>query len=244
MKIPEPDKADNQLSYYHKSFNDFLHDFERSGFSRDFDSEGYKLDNSTSFKIIEDLHDDGIANGGDICVDSDGRMKGYCDNIPLSWPGDGRFQKTDEEVRIALYREAIEQARIVLSTYGDLRKSVSYFHVLTTRYTKLPLSLPLYGLRTCAFVSSTSLYPISNAEATHQECFRDEVAKVGKLKQAPLRKFDYAAVCGNVELRFTSPNGSNLKVSDSWNPSCKVSYSSMIVQNLLNLRQRSIIKKV
>jgi hypothetical protein len=244
MKIPEPDQADDGLSYYHKSFDDFLHDFERSGFSRDYHSEGYQLDNSTSLRIIEDLRDDGVVNGDDICVDSNDLMKGHCDNIVLSWPGDERFQKTDQRIRITLYREAMDQARIVFSTYNDIQKSASYFHVLTTRYTTPPLSLPLYGLRTCAFVSSTSLYPISNAEATHQECFRDEVAKVGKLKQAPLRKFDYAAVCGNVQLRFTSPAEGNIKVSDPWNPSCKVRYRSVIVQNLLNLRQRSMIRKV
>jgi hypothetical protein len=224
MRIPDPDQADDGLAYYHKSFDDFLHNFERSGFSQKFIMEGHQLANSTSLRIIEDLRDDGVVKGGDIRINSDGLLKGYCDNISLSWPGDERFQMTDDELRITLYGEVMRLARIFFFTSVDFQKSISCFHALTTRFAVTPVDFPFYRLPECAFVSSFKPYPIFNAELSHQDRFRDELAKLGKLKQVPLQAFDYPAVCGDVELRFTSPTGSGIKVLDPWNTSCEVSF--------------------
>jgi hypothetical protein len=125
MRIPDPDQADDELAYYHKSFDDFLHNFERSWFSHDFFMEAHELDNSTSLRIIDDLRDDGVIKGEDISVDSDGLLKGCCDNISLSWPGDERFQMTDDELRITLYGEAMLLAPILFFAMVDFQKSIS-----------------------------------------------------------------------------------------------------------------------
>jgi hypothetical protein len=242
MKIPEPGKADDPLTYHHESFGDFLHDFKRSGFSHNFHAEGYQLGICTSAKIIEEVCDDGIAGDEDTCVDSRGLMKGHCDNISLSWPGDERFRRTDEEIRIMLYRNAMEHACAMFFAYDDLQKSISCFHALTTRFTIPRKGFPFYQLRDCAFVGSTRLYTISNADAPDcQDRFCHELSSLGKLKQVPLWTFDYGAVCGDVELRFTTPISGNIEVSDPWNMSCQVSLIVLvIVENLLNLKQSSI----
>lgn len=56
-----------------------------------------------------------------------------------------------------------------------------------------------------------------------QDHFRLELVELGKLKQVPLSMFDYAAVCGWIELRFMSPIGMGAQDSDTWNTTCEVS---------------------
>jgi hypothetical protein len=226
MKIPEPNKADDKLSSYHKSFDDFLSDFKRSGVSRDIDSECSQLYNLTSLRIVEELQDssDGVTGGEDIEL-LDGVMKGHYQSISLSWPGDEHFQITNEEMRFQLCRTAIRWIVVSFPTTPSLLKSISCFHALTTHFSTTPFVFPFYKLRECAFVSSNTLHIVSNAQASHQDRFRHELTKLGKLNQVSLRTLDYGAVCADVELRFTSPTGSNLTIPHPWKSSCEVSSS-------------------
>jgi hypothetical protein len=169
MKIPEPHKADDErLEYYHKSFGDFLRDFKRSGLSDDFTAEGRQLCIQSSLRILAEVPDDSEdgANGEDINLGRGGRVKGHCDNISLSWPGDGRFQISDEELRIKLYSSLMGWILANLDSVADYR-TISYFHALTTRFTVPDGSFPFHILRDRAFVSSSRLYPISNSETSH-----------------------------------------------------------------------------
>jgi hypothetical protein len=227
MKIPEPHEADNErLAYYHKSFPDFLGDFERSGHSDDFKAEGRQFCIHSSLRILAEVPDDseGGATGDDISLFMGGRAKGRCDNISLSWPGDARFQVTDEQLRINLYNFLIDWMLTDFSNSNDYRNT-PYFYALTTFFTLASYRFPFYTVRDFAFVNSSMLYPISNAETSHQDNFRDELTKLGKLKQVPLRTLDCAATCGCIDLQFTSPIGIDTGLSDPWNPSCEVSYS-------------------
>jgi hypothetical protein len=60
--------------------------------------------------------------------------------------------------------------------------------------------------------------------------FRDELTKRGRLRQVPLRAFDYSTICGDIELLFVSPTGKNVKVLDPWSLSCEVSYNLVVVR--------------
>jgi hypothetical protein len=233
MKIPEPHKADDErLAYYHKSFGDFLGDFKRSGLSDNFKAEGRQLCIHSSLRILAEVPYDseGGASGEDISVLGGCRAKGRCDTISLSWPGDGRFQMTDEELRIRLYTGLMRWILLKFMPGDNDYRNISFFHALTTRFTVPGTFFRFYKLRYCAFVSSSRLYCISNAETSHQDVFRDELTELGKLKQVPLRTLDYAALCGRIDLRFTSPVGIDIGLSDPWSPSCKVSYSFVFVK--------------
>jgi hypothetical protein len=63
------------------------------------------------------------------------------------------------------------------------------------------------------------------------------------MKRLPLRALDYSAICGLVELRFTSPLECDIKVSDTWNTSCKVRHNSVIAERLLNLNVNSMRRR-
>jgi hypothetical protein len=165
LKIPDPGDADDvELSYYHKSFGDFLSDFERSGFAHDFDTESTQLHDRTSLKILEEVQDDGVLGGADIKLWG-GLMKGHWDNISLSWPADERFRTDEGRMRTKLYTAAIRWVETDFSRHENLFQSISCFHVLTSRFTKPTFSFPFYKLQECAFVSFTRLYSISNTEA-------------------------------------------------------------------------------
>jgi hypothetical protein len=164
MKIPEPEEADKQLVCYHKSFDDFLWDLKRSGFSHHFQSEGLEFSTDASLRIIEEAHADGVSGGEDIRVDLDGLMNGHCNNISLSWPGDEHCRMTDEDVRITLYRKAVHLARTMFFFCDGFRKSISCFHVLTTCFVVPPTQFPFHGLRDGVFVSSLRLYYILNSK--------------------------------------------------------------------------------
>jgi hypothetical protein len=164
LKIPEPDQADDQLSYYHKSFGDFLSNFERSGFAHNFDTESSQLCDRTSLKILEEVQGDGMLGGAPIELWG-GLMKGHWDSISLSWPADERFGITGEQMRINLYTAVMMWVETLFSARENLFKSISCFHALTSRFIKPTRSFPFYKLQECAFVSFTRLYSVSNTEA-------------------------------------------------------------------------------
>ncbi|XP_006457562.1 hypothetical protein AGABI2DRAFT_79996 [Agaricus bisporus var. bisporus H97] len=165
-RIPEPDKADTEpLQYFHKSFEDFLFDFNRSGFSANFQHEAEQLQRRMSWRIIEEVPDKSddmsIARAG--IKHSIGVLKGGCESISLSWPGDERFQRTDRELRLELYRGAMYDICSEFNSDSKLCGTMSCFHVLTTRFTSPPNNLPFDELQHSAFVSPI-LYAVYGAQ--------------------------------------------------------------------------------
>ncbi|KAF7776479.1 hypothetical protein Agabi119p4_4872 [Agaricus bisporus var. burnettii] len=208
-KVPEPDSADEApLQFFHKSFEDFLFDSNRSGFSDDIQDDIDQVDSEASWRVVEGVPDDSDhMSSGEGIECRDGYLKGgpgLCDNISLSWPGDERFQKSDDELRVELYCDAMLDMCSKFGPLGKFHGSMSCFHSLTTRFISPPLYFPFYPLRDSAF-----------------DHFRQELVELGKLKRVPLRALDYAAICGDIELRFTSPIGTDIERTDPWNPSCE-----------------------
>ncbi|KAF7773463.1 hypothetical protein Agabi119p4_5630 [Agaricus bisporus var. burnettii] len=210
LKVPAPDDAGTDcLAYLHKSFPNFLCDFKRSNFSSNMQDEAGRLWAQCSFRIVEDVFEDwdSIDGGEGIECDQVGYLKGglgFCDTISLSWPGDERYQITDDQLRLKLYCGSMAS---VCNGFGFDNKfywSISCFHILTTRFTALGVLSPISKLRNSVF-----------------DHFRLELMELGKLKQVPLSMFDYAAVCGWIELRFMSPIGMGAQSFDTWNTSCE-----------------------
>ncbi|EKM76106.1 hypothetical protein AGABI1DRAFT_131622 [Agaricus bisporus var. burnettii JB137-S8] len=206
-KIPEPDNADDEpLLYLHKSFEDFLFDPKRSGFSGNAVDEVKDLKGQVSWRIIEEVSEsDGLAHGKCIGL-GDGSRGGHpvcCDDISLSWPGDERFRKTDHELRHELHTDAKFDMCRAFSFDSNFYQSMSCFNLLTTRFTAPTFDFPFNRLRDSVF-----------------DQFREELTDLGKLREVPLRALDYAAICGDVELRFTSPIGVDVTLPDRWIESC------------------------
>ncbi|KAF7776470.1 hypothetical protein Agabi119p4_4863 [Agaricus bisporus var. burnettii] len=220
-KVPEPDRADDEcLRYFHKSFQDFLFDFKRSGFSADVKEEAQLLKSQISTRIVEEVPNDpnGMASGEDIKCGG-GSLKCGTESIrkiSLSWPGDERYQMTDDELRLKLYREALLDMCLNYDSDSRSYGSMPCFHALTTRFTIAPSYLPFDQLHESAFGK-----------------FRHELTELGKLKQVPLRALDYAAISGGIQLQFRSPIGAEVELSDPWNPSCRHEK-----QELAGLQQR------
>jgi hypothetical protein len=155
IRIPEPDKADDgTLTYYHKSFEDFLFDFKRSGFSHNFMYEGLLLCHRTALKILEEVpcQPDGVA--GDEST-GDGDSQNSCDGIRLPWPGDARFRLTDQELRTKLYSNTLSWVCKYFNGNGIFHGHISCFHALTTCFAVPEDNFPFYRLRDCALVSSS-----------------------------------------------------------------------------------------
>jgi hypothetical protein len=62
---------------------------------------------------------------------------------------------------------------------------------------------------------------VYNTEFVYQDKFRLELMDLGKLKKVPLRTLDYAAICGRIDFRFTSPTATDV---NPWSLSCEVSF--------------------
>lgn len=164
MKVPEPDKADEErLEYYHKSFADFLFDVKRSGFSGNVEDEFKQLSSQISRRIVEEVPDDcDRMASGQRTKCGDGYIKGgsgLCDNISLSWPGDERFQKTDGRLRLELYSQAMLDTSIRFISGNNLYGSMSSFQTLTTRFTVPCIAFPFFELRDSALVSDIKPFP-------------------------------------------------------------------------------------
>ncbi|KAF7773154.1 hypothetical protein Agabi119p4_5321 [Agaricus bisporus var. burnettii] len=209
MKAPAPENADDEdLEYFHKSFLEFLYDFKRSGFSHDVEDDAHQLRAQDMYRIVEQVPNDldsmdrGYAVRCGIC----GELKSgprFCDNISLSWPGDERYQISDDHLRLKLYRGAMTGMCIGFFRRIKFYLNMSSFHFLTTRFSVLDSLFPLSHLRGFAFGE-----------------FRSKLTELGKLVQVPLRTLDFAAICGRIDVRFRSPIGTDVERFDQWNPSC------------------------
>jgi hypothetical protein len=155
VKISEPEKADDEpIEFIHKSFKDYLYDFERSGFSKYVYSDSRELANEISLRIVKEVPAFEPEANGVMSCGATGKLKGdpgICNAISLSWPGDERFLMTDEELRLKLYTDTMDH---LASNYHDLRDSFT-FQLLTTRFASAGYFFPFDRLRSFAFVSSS-----------------------------------------------------------------------------------------
>ncbi|XP_006459798.1 hypothetical protein AGABI2DRAFT_177595 [Agaricus bisporus var. bisporus H97] len=114
---------------------------------------------------------------------------------------------TDDLLQRELYCGAITMIRSEFSPSSKAFGNMSSFRALTTLITSLDSEIAnfadFYKLQCSVF-----------------DKFRSELTRLGELKQVPLRTLDYAAICGPIELRFTSPIETNIKLSDPWNLAC------------------------
>ncbi|XP_006458966.1 hypothetical protein AGABI2DRAFT_177088 [Agaricus bisporus var. bisporus H97] len=131
LNVLAPDKADvEDVEFFHKSFRDFLFDFERSGFSPDAEHESNQLLTQCSLGIVTQVSDD-FVDSRKIELGHFGCLRGclgFCDNISLSWPSDERFRVSDDELRLTLFpiyilRDyALEEYRPELTTLGKMKE--------------------------------------------------------------------------------------------------------------------------
>lgn len=163
MQVPSPDKADEEpLEYLHKSFSDFLFDFERSGFCQEVREEVEQLRAQSSTRIIREVPDsfDGMASGGRITCNEYGYLKsgpGFLDNISLSWPYDDCCRLTDDQLRCQLYTISMDDMCHKFAA-NERYWSMFGFDALTTRFIAPGPQFPIYELRDSAFVSFSRLY--------------------------------------------------------------------------------------
>ncbi|KAF7773465.1 hypothetical protein Agabi119p4_5632 [Agaricus bisporus var. burnettii] len=206
LKVPAPDNADGgDLEFFHKSFPDFLLDFERSGFSHYTKGDSDQLRPQCSLRIVTEVSDD-FVDEWKIKINNYGFLRiclGFCGNISLSWPGDERFRVSDSALRLQLYCDSMDDI-CGYFIFSCNYSGISFFHALTTRFDTLGNTFPIYSLRRRAF-----------------EEFRPELTELGKLKEVPLRTLSYAAICGRIDVCFTTPIGMNVKHLEPWDASCR-----------------------
>lgn len=223
-KVPELDEADDEpLKYLHKSFRDFLFDFQRSGFCLDVLHEASEIMARVSLRIVEEVQD---FDNGEVCNSwTFGYLKGgpgTCNTISLSWPRQDDSAVTNGELKFQLYCHAMKA--ILRNFQYEPFQKMSCFDALTTRFAAPGIYFPFEEVQFCAFVSSSIIYLIDHTGSSLQEKFRLELAARGKLEQVPLRSLDYASIWGGIEIWFTSPIKMYVEHPDSWNPSCEVSF--------------------
>ncbi|KAF7773209.1 hypothetical protein Agabi119p4_5376 [Agaricus bisporus var. burnettii] len=206
VKVSAPESADDEpLEFFHKSFEDYLCDFKRSGFSDNIKADAQQLSARISLRIVQQVTDfDGAASETLKCGAS-GYLKGgpdICKTISLSWPGDERFAMEDEGLKLKLYTYAIDN---IASNFEKTSfYSISCFQALTTRFAEYGSFFPFNLLREFAFNK-----------------LRPELAELGKVKRVPLWALDYAAIWGKIDFRFKSPIcRTDVEISDPWNSSC------------------------
>jgi hypothetical protein len=163
-RIPKPDEADEKnFAYLHKSFKDYLCDFERSKLFQNINNDVQQLLAQTTLRVVEKLPEDfdGVVSDQSVECGNTGLLKygpGFCDNISLSWPGDERFESTDEELRLELYSAAVETIRVKYGRGARFFENVACLLALTTLIIKpgSQLAFTYYDLAYGAFVSSSS----------------------------------------------------------------------------------------
>jgi hypothetical protein len=156
--IPEPHEAlDDDLQFVHKSYLDYLRDFNRSGFSPDIKSEIMELRIKCMLRILEEAPDgcemDGVTKDN-LRLSSELDLKkapGTGDNISVSWPAFGEYD--NRHLRCDMYGAAICTIGLGLAEREEAFQSLFCLRVLTTRFDKLPDAFCFDAFADCAFVS-------------------------------------------------------------------------------------------
>ncbi|XP_006464109.1 hypothetical protein AGABI2DRAFT_180194 [Agaricus bisporus var. bisporus H97] len=207
----------SMLRSFHKSFIDYICDFNRSGFSPDIKYEAYLLEVQYTFRILEQAPD-GIDFGDvDYAIQvSPGpafshmtvlaRGPGTGDNIPLTWLVDEEINWDDNQTRFCMYKiavssvvEGIKQGEPAFCTKYCIRFITSRFHQYFFD------DFPFWELQKLVF----------------EESRRHELLKHGILTQVPVKVLDYVNITWHVGLQLRRPTSPATKLSDSWDPSCK-----------------------
>ncbi|KAF7760578.1 hypothetical protein Agabi119p4_11254 [Agaricus bisporus var. burnettii] len=208
--VPGPaEAATHRLELFHKSFEDYLKDFDRSGFSLDINSELQQLRGQCALRVVGEAPDginlDGLAcdffDGG---IFKNGRGTGGS-SISLSWPvdehsGEGHLC----QLRLDMYHESVWEVMCGFRRKDEAFQSLLCMHLLTTCFVETPCDFPNSTLRDIAFDVSR----------------RRELLKYGMLKLVPLETLEYdeIPIPSSIRLCFRSPT---LEHSNPWATSCK-----------------------
>lgn len=156
--IPGPAEASkSRLQLVHKSLEDYLKDYQRSGFSVDINSELQQLRAQCALRVVEEVPN-GINFGGLSRHSLDGGIfrngRGACERIFLSWPVDERCgESQDRQMRLDMYRESVWEVMCGFRRREATFQSLSCIQLLTRCFVEPPVDFPNPTLREIAFVS-------------------------------------------------------------------------------------------
>jgi hypothetical protein len=156
--IPEPHEAlSNDLKFFHKSYLDYLRNFNRSGFSPDIESEVMELRIKCALRIVEEAPDGCKIDGATkdrlrfLLSDCLKNGPGTGDNVSVSWPAFGEYN--NRHLRWDMCGAAIWSMFYGLVEREEAFQSLFCLRVLSTCFDKLPRYFPFDAFADCAFVS-------------------------------------------------------------------------------------------
>jgi hypothetical protein len=223
--VPGPSEAaEASLQFFHKSFLDYLRDFERSGFSQDFDSEAEQLMYLSALRIIEQAPDGvyvGDAYSYDLHVDHGlpRNGPGTGENIAISWSAQ---TYDDRRLRFNMFRQAVQALVKGTGDKVEVFRNLSSIRILSTCFTYLPNGFSYGSVQDFSFVSAIKL--LSTYVTEHMcknECRRRELLECGMLKQVTLDTIEYDMIDPEfIQLHF---RGLMVQHPHPWSPLCDVS---------------------
>jgi hypothetical protein len=163
--VPAPaDAAKDRLTFFHKSFPDYLRDFKRSGFSPDIESEAEQLVGQCGLRILEEVPD-GVSMDGASTLGwnlgggtfKNGPRTGR--SVSVSWPTVGEHD--NREMCLNMFRRAVWEVMEGFRRREEAFQSLFCMRVLTTCFIKLPRHFPIDALRDLVFVSYLEFGPCS-----------------------------------------------------------------------------------
>lgn len=154
--VPGPSEATRyRFKFFHKSFNDYLIDYHRSGFSPDIMSETRQLECQCVFRIlgeapdgvcVDGMSDAGLLIGGGLLPNGHGTG----DDISLSWPL--VREEDNHEVQLDLYRSSVTSVMFGFSRGEKAYQSLLCIRLMTS-FVELPDNFPWDSFRDFTFVS-------------------------------------------------------------------------------------------
>jgi hypothetical protein len=156
LRVPRREAAHREnLKYFHKSFIDYIFDFNRSGFSPDVQHEARQFDIQRTFAILKEAPDnidfgdvDYVSLFGDLM-----RGPGASDEISLTWSVDDEAKWDDNRTRLNMYKRAI--GRVVVGIERGEPTFLTEFSVrlVMSRFQNYGVRFPLDKFRDLVFVS-------------------------------------------------------------------------------------------
>lgn len=190
-RVPGPAEAANDsIEFFHKSFPDYLRDFDRSGFSPDIRAEIEELKDQITLRIIREAPE-GINMD---CLDDDNLVYGRGalkrnsrsnDHISLSWPAEGQIECT--AIRWTMYRKSLWEIMEGFGRGKQVFQSRLCIRALTSCFVRVPSIFPFKTLRDIAFVSCVKHYSAHVTDFLHKDqSRRHELLRYGILREVPL----------------------------------------------------------
>ncbi|KAF7762316.1 hypothetical protein Agabi119p4_8909 [Agaricus bisporus var. burnettii] len=231
LDVPCQGEAHNYiLRFFHKSFMDYICDYTRSDFFLDIKQDAHQLKVQCTLRVLEEAPDgidfgdtvdysfwyepQGLNRSVNFAFEVDEteygtllRDPGVGCHLSLTWPVDGGVDRSDDEIRLYLYKAAI--SNVVDGIVEGISDFCTEFFVglLTTRFVDYPLMFPYDSLQRFVFDKSR----------------RHEFMEQGILKQVPLKTLDFSYITWGTRLLFYRPIPPTpaTDLSDAWNPSCE-----------------------